>query len=739
MNFLNKYLLLFCLGMLAVACQDDFLDPEQDNALTEEQVIENPTLAEGILLKAYQGLPGDIFDQLDLAVASDEATTNDINSNALRIATGGWQAADNPISKWDNAYKNIQYINLFLENVNNVRWDLQSDDLNRLHASRLTGEAYGLRAYYQFLLLQQHAGLSNDGNLLGFPINTKVLDANDPDLFKGRNTFQECVDQIINDCNLAISSIVASYENFSTGKALEGRIEAEDYDSGGQGVGYNDTTEGNNGNQYRDENVDIEVSMQGENNFNLGWTTDGEWLNYSFERIFEGRYDISLSLASNSNNIGQVRVSVGSDENSLIEVGVFQAERTGWQGWAEYTIEGVELEGGFDQLVRIEFVGGNVNFDYFVFEKVDGPIQETALFNGEEFLVTELNLAQGERWKNRFSGNAARAIKSRVELYAASPAYNKNSNVTWDDAAKTSGQFLQDVGGLSIVDEEGLTFYLSPDSKDIIWRNSLSNKSNWEEANFPPSQFGRGETNPSQNLVDAFPMSNGYPITDPNSGYNANLPYIGRDARLNAYVLFNGSSFKNGIINTYEGADLDGINTLISSTRTGYYLKKFMNEGVNLAVGSQVQARHFMVYFRFTEIMLNYAEAANEAYGPDGDPNGFGFTARDVVSALRGRAGISQPDPYLSSLNTTEAFRELIRNERRLELAFEGHRFWDLRRWNETSVIKEPIEGIFFAENQFDFTVREIENRPYQDYMIYGPIPLDEVLKNTNLQQNQGW
>ncbi|MEL7119066.1 MAG: RagB/SusD family nutrient uptake outer membrane protein [Bacteroidota bacterium] len=550
-----------------------------------------------------------------------------------------------------------------------------------------------------------------------------------------RNTFQECVNQIVADCNVAIENIAASYEVFETGASLGGRIEAEDYAGGGQGVGYNDTSDGNNGNQYRTDNVDIEVSSQG--GFNIGWTAAGEWLNYDVGRIYDGLYTIKISLSSGSANPGSAIVSVGDDNNALTEIATFTPERTGWQGWVDYEIKNIALSDGSDQIIRVEFPDGRVNFDYIEFTKTDGPSPATAFFKEMEYLVTELDLAQGARWRNRFSGNAARALKSRVELYAASPAYNA-SGVSWENAAQTAGQFIADAGGLGIVADEGLTFYRSSSNADIIWANSRSNKLSWEEANSPPSVFGRGETNPSQNLVDAFPMSNGYPITDQNSGYNANVPYSGRDNRFNQYIVYNGSNYKGNVINTYEGAEIDGINSLVTSTRTGYYLRKFMDENVNLAIGARTQTQHHYTHLRFTEVLLNYAEAANEAYGPDSDPNGYGFTARDVISALRGRAGISQPDDYLMSLASEENFRDLIRNERRIELAFEGHRFWDLRRWEEVSTIQEPIKGIFFAADQFNFEIRDIENRAYQDYMIYGPIPLDELLRY-DIKQNRGW
>ncbi|MBC6994257.1 RagB/SusD family nutrient uptake outer membrane protein [Neolewinella lacunae] len=744
MKNLTTYFALFLLGGVLFSCQE-FLAPEEDNALTREDIIANPSLAEGILLKAYQELPNDIFGNLDLAIASDEATGNLITSNIVAIATGGWQAANDPLAKWDYAYKNIQYVNRFLEIADEVRWSTQDPSLDQLFRQRLVGEAHGLRAYYQMLLLQHHAGVTTDGQLLGFPIVLEPLTIDD-NLFLPRNTYQECLAQIMSDCDVAIQNIAASYANADPngGNFLNGRVEAEDYDEGGQGVGYNDADPENNiGGQYRSDGVDIE-RVTGESGFNVGWTNDGEWLNYTQERIFAGRYNITARMASNSGAPGQLRILIGDNSASLEEVAIIQAGNTGgWQTWQEFTVEGIQLEGGTNQVIRFEIVNGGFNLDYVSFDKTDPFPSPSVAFNGQEYSVLTYDRAMGARWRNRFTGSAGHALKARAALYGASPAYQAGSGVNWENAAAIAGAFLAGSGGLDVVTPNGITYYQNSLNEDIIWNNSQvfannSNRSNWEQQNFPPSLFGLGRTNPSHNLAASFPMDNGFPIDNPNSGYDDFLPYIGRDARFYAYLISNGSFFKGRTIGTSVNNEIDGINALDNSTRTGYYLRKFMDETVNLEAGRQVATLHHYTHLRFTEVLLNYAEAANEAWGPDGDPNGYGFTARQVISALRGRAGISQPDAYLISRSGKEAMRTLIRNERKLELCFEGHRFWDLRRWNDLPAITQPIQGVFIDANTFQFDVRNIENRPYQDYMIYGPIPLDEVLKY-DIQQNRGW
>ena len=134
-------------------------------------------------------------------------------------------------------------------------------------------------------------------------------------------------------------------------------------------------------------------------------------------------------------------------------------------------------------------------------------------------------------------------------------------------------------------------------------------------------------------------------------------------------------------------------------------------------------------------MFLIYAEAANEAWGPDGKGT-YTFSARDVIGQIRKRAGIAQPDKYLASITTTADMRTLIRNERRLELCFEGFRFWDLRRWKAD--LTEPAKGVNISADNLTFTFGTVENRPFTLNQIYGPLPYQEVLKS-NLSQNAGW
>ncbi len=362
--------------------------------------------------------------------------------------------------------------------------------------------------------------------------------------------------------------------------------------------------------------------------------------------------------------------------------------------------------------------------------------------------VEDYNDVFGDFQQQRMTGRHALAIKARVALLAASPAFNNTGNATlWTDAANFSAALLNDVNGISGLHPKGHLFYLKAqvdeadittgDKKDlseIMWRRPFTTDRERETLNYPPSLYGTGRVNPSQNLVDAFPMANGYPIDHPNSGFDPANPYAKRDPRLSQYIVFNGSKLRNTEIRTGPGTGDNGIDALPTSTRTGYYLKKLLREDVNVDPASASNQRHFNTHIRYTELFLNYAEAANEAWGPDGTGTNA-FSARNVIEAVRKRAGIGQPDAYLAATLTKEDMRELIRNERRLELCFEGFRFWDMRRWKLD--LTKPVRGVRIQAGSYEYF--DVEARSYNnDFMHYGPIPDQEITK-FQLVQNKGW
>ncbi len=367
------------------------------------------------------------------------------------------------------------------------------------------------------------------------------------------------------------------------------------------------------------------------------------------------------------------------------------------------------------------------------------------------------NTVFGNVSMQRISGRIVKAYKARVALLAASPAFNPTNDVTlWQNAANLAGTVLSTIAGTTGLDPNGHRWYDSnvkisgtimidklalttngQDQPEMIFRRPRGASNSRESANFPPTLYGSGNVNPSQNLVDAFPMANGYPITEGASGYSATAPYTGRDPRLGFYIIANGSSYKSTTIKTGIGGGTNAKDSIETSTRTGYYMKKLLREDVSLTPGSTSTKNHYEVHMRYTELFLIYAEAANEAWGPDGTGT-FGFSARNVIAAIRKRAGIAAADPYLASVTTTDAMRTLIRNERRLELCFEGFRFWDLRRWKAD--LTEPARGVNINKAGNSFAVVDVEERAYDNtYMHYGPLPQTEILKFSALKQNKGW
>ena len=372
----------------------------------------------------------------------------------------------------------------------------------------------------------------------------------------------------------------------------------------------------------------------------------------------------------------------------------------------------------------------------------------------------EYEVVFGDTFAGRISGRIAHAIKGLVALLAASPAYSGGTDVTYADAAEELAVVLSAIGGVSGIDPTGYRWFMETKTLDalgsgqcppeILWRGSMNNGTedyafgiSQERDNYPPTLYGSGRINPTQNLVDAFPMANGYPITDvANSGYSANDPYAGRDPRLSEYVIYNGTQYKNTqIITGIYSSDNNGLGKISTSTRTGYYLRKLLRDDCNADPAATNARYHYPVYIRYTELFLGYAEAANEAYGPStAGPDGY--SAYDVIKAIRARAGVgaSNGDAYLESIkNDKKAMSELIRNERRIELCFENKRFWDLRRW-ELDITK-PAMGVRIEQEgaSLKYTEFEVEPRNYKPHMYYGPIPESEVLKWSNLDQNKGW
>lgn len=381
------------------------------------------------------------------------------------------------------------------------------------------------------------------------------------------------------------------------------------------------------------------------------------------------------------------------------------------------------------------------------FEDITSDSQIPSKYSG--ITMAKYNRVFGVQFRGRVTARIAKAIRAQAALLAASPAFSAGTTTTWTNAADAAAAVIDLNNGISGISSTGYKWYAMTteidalgegvNQSEVLWRTGYSTSSSLESDNFPPTLYGSGRINPTQNLVDAFPMANGYPITDAaNSGYSSTTPYSNRDPRLAAYIIYNGSSYGGSNTSTISiETGNDAVNQTETSTRTGYYLRKLLRNDVKYttSTSSWNTQKHYVPRIRYTEIYLDYAEAANEAWGPDGTGS-HSYSARDIIRAIRQRAGVGGTnDPYLTSISSKDDMRTLIHNERRIELCFEGHRFWDLRRWKNS--ITDAARGITISAGVITNTT--VESRAYKDYMYYGPIPYSEVLKWSELKQNDGW
>ncbi|MGH2644447.1 MAG: RagB/SusD family nutrient uptake outer membrane protein, partial [Chitinophagaceae bacterium] len=282
--------------------------------------------------------------------------------------------------------------------------------------------------------------------------------------------------------------------------------------------------------------------------------------------------------------------------------------------------------------------------------------------------------------EGRFTKGAALALESRVLLFAASPLHNPGNDITkWQAAAAAAYAVIQ-LNQYSLDPNYGnyFTGNNALTSPETIFAVRMPASNSPEKANYPiATPGGNSGVCPTQNLVSAYEYI-GTP--DPSN------PYANRDPRLAATVVVNGGNWNGRTMNEAPGGTDDM--TLPNTSRTGYYLRKFLTDNLNLAQGGT--ASHTWVVFRYAEILLNYAEAMNEAYGPDNN-NGYSLTASQALEMVRNRASTALPQVTAQS---REAFRQAVQHERRVELAFEDFRYWDLLRWNEAdSVLNQPVQG----------------------------------------------
>ncbi|RQO70556.1 RagB/SusD family nutrient uptake outer membrane protein [Pedobacter sp. KBW06] len=337
----------------------------------------------------------------------------------------------------------------------------------------------------------------------------------------------------------------------------------------------------------------------------------------------------------------------------------------------------------------------------------------------------------------RANKGAALALKSRILLYRASPLSNPGGDLQRWQAAADAAKDLMQLGNYSL-GTDFIALFNATKNTEIIFMKEQSQNQTVETNNGPIGYtIGNGTTSPTQNLVDAFPMKNGKMPTETGSGYDAANPYAGRDPRFAATIMFNTTKWLNRPVETFNGG-LDRPGGSRVQTKTGYYLRKFMGKFESSGVYSN-QSHHVML-FRYAEILLNYAEAVNEVNGPVAE-------VMNAITAIRKRAGITAGTDArygIAAGITKDQMRSLIRNERRVEMAFEEQRFWDIRRWKiAEQVLNAPLKGVNIVKNAdgtFNYTILDIAPAVFdasKNYLF--PIPYSEIQTNPNMTQNPGY
>ncbi len=345
---------------------------------------------------------------------------------------------------------------------------------------------------------------------------------------------------------------------------------------------------------------------------------------------------------------------------------------------------------------------------------------------------------KGEIENGRATYGAAYALKSRVLLY----------DERWSDAAIAAKEVM---GAYSLYPDYKELF-LTKNTDEVIFakkfeypdkhHHSGRSGNGWDAINSPPSirasngDGGWGGNVPTQNFVDAYDMIDGKPQSE-SALYDPQKPFDNLDPRFEATVVYNGAEFRGRpfeIWRSYDPALPNGIDVVDRSevTKTGYVLRKYHVE--DRVIYSQSSDQDW-IFLRYAEVLLNYAEAQNEAVGPDA-------SVYNAINQIRKRASVNMPD-LPAGLGQSE-MREKIRNERRIELAFEEHRFFDIRRWKIAQDVLDNkemmgMEIIKNADGTFTYTKKPFETRTFPSKLYVLPIPQGELDKNPEAKQINGW
>lgn len=341
----------------------------------------------------------------------------------------------------------------------------------------------------------------------------------------------------------------------------------------------------------------------------------------------------------------------------------------------------------------------------------------------------------------RVTWGAAMTLKGSCELFNASPLYNISNDLTkWEQAAKTFKRIIDTSRYTLFPDYNTLFFEENNNNVEVIFaRQHLGGTplANYRDGEIGPrfvngALTGWGHVNPTQDLVDEYVMENGLPITDPASGYEENNPYAGREKRFYESIVYDGSEWLGSTMIMKQGVgslNATDLNNSSISTRTGYYIRKGINPKYASAQNNQNSAN--WIIFRYAEVLLSYAEARNEATGPD-------QTVYDAINEIRERADL----PALPEDLTKEEMDIYIKRERRVELAFEEKRLPDLLRLRLAEVIlNQPVHAIKIEQvgGNWLYTVVPAGGGMrvfHKEKNYFLPIPQSARDKNTQLEQN---
>jgi len=358
------------------------------------------------------------------------------------------------------------------------------------------------------------------------------------------------------------------------------------------------------------------------------------------------------------------------------------------------------------------------------------------------FIVAELEAAE-ERLPLQYSGKdigritkgAAMALKSRVLLYAASPLNNpENDQAKWIKAAEAAKAVI-DLGIYSLYPDYK-SLFTTPFNQEVIWSRQFQNNRSIEtriELHFYPNgSGGYGQVNPLHNLVDAYETKKGtLPADDPD--YNPQAPYENRDPRFYDCILYDGAPWQDRRIESYVPGGMDSSEGTEgwNASFTSYSVRKFVDESISRPSASNVGNTPW-IYIRYGEILLNYAEAMYHL----GDEN----TARNYVNMIRQRESVQMP-PVLDS---GVGLLKRIQHERRIELVFEEHRFFDVRRWKiaeETENVDAIRMSITLDRSTGKKTYKPevFQERGFSERNYLVPIPQSEIERNSLLTQNSGY